>query len=137
MIHIAAPAADVWRVMVDAEGWPEWAPAMKRLELLDAAPMAHGSRVRIQPKRMPAAIWRVTEYEEERSFTWEASLAPGVRVQGGHLLAPDADGSTTEFWLEATGPLGTLVNPLLRRTIFSRNTRTATEGLKRHVEGGL
>ena len=133
-LHIAAPAPDVWKAMIDVEAWPAWASQFKRIELLDPPPLRQGSRVRIRPKGLLASTWRVTEYDDGRSFTWESSLAPGVRVHGGHVLTPDADGSRAEFWLEAGGPLGTLLNPLLHRTTFSRNTRSATEGLKRYVE---
>jgi hypothetical protein len=61
-------------------------------------------------------------------------LAPGLRVTGGHVVAPKGDGAKLEFWLEATGVLGAL-GPLLRRRIFSRNTKSATEGLKQFMEG--
>jgi len=32
------------------------------------------------------------------------------------------------------GSIGALLSPVLRRTVFSRNTQTATEGLKRLLE---
>ena len=134
-IHIAAPAPDVWQALIDVEAWPGWASQFKRIELLDPAPLRVGSRVRIQPKGMLATTWRVTAYDDGRSFTWESSLAPGVRVRGGHVLTPEAGGSSAEFWLEASGVIGSLLSPLLRRTVFSRNTRNATDGLKRLVEG--
>ena len=93
-----------------------------------------GSRVRVTPKGMPAAVWQVTEYEEGLSFTWASALLPGVRVTGGHAVAADGNGTTAEFWLEANGTLGRLLTPWLRRTVFSRNTRSAAEGLKRYIE---
>ncbi len=133
-IRIAASPADVWAAMVDVERWPAWAPQFERLERLDAGPLASGSRVRVRPKGMPRAVWQVTEYEEGHSFTWASSLVPGVLLTGGHIVTADGDSTAAEFWLEATGALGTLLAPLLRRTIFSRNTRTATEGLKAYME---
>ena len=134
-IHITAPPTDVWEALVQVEAWPAWASQFKRIELLDSAPLRQGSRVRIRPGGLPASTWRVTEYDDGRSFTWQSSLAPGVRVHGGHVLKSEADGSSAEFWLEATGVMGSILSPLLRRTVFSRNTRNATEGLKRYVEG--
>ncbi|MEX0626013.1 MAG: SRPBCC family protein [Chloroflexota bacterium] len=92
-IPIAATPAEVWEVLVDVEGWPAWASQFKRLERLDAAPLALGSRVRVRPKGMLASNWRVTEYDEGRSFTWESSLAPGLLVTGGHVLSPDGAGT--------------------------------------------
>jgi len=133
-IRIDASAAPVWAVLMDVDTWPVWAAQFKRLERLDGAPLALGSRVRVTPNGMPGSTWQVTEYVPERSFTWQTSLLPGARLAGGHLLTRDGDGVIAEFSLEATGPLGRLLSPLLRRTVFSRNTRNATEGLKRHVE---
>jgi len=120
--------------MVDVERWPVWASQFKRLERLDAGPLAAGSRVKVKPKGMPGSVWQVTEYEEGHSFTWASSLAPGILVTGGHEVTANGNGTNAEFWLEAGGPLGRLLGPLLRRTVFSRNTRSATEGLKSHLE---
>jgi len=133
-IHIEAPAADVWAAIVDVETWPAWASQFKHLERLDAGPLAPRSRVRVRPKGMPEAVWQVTDYEEGRSFTWASSLAPGVRITGGHVVTPDGNATDAEFWLEARGALGALLTPLLRRTVFSRNTGSATEGLKSYME---
>jgi hypothetical protein len=133
-IRIAAAPPDVWKVLVDVEQWPSWAAQFGRLERLDQAPLGLGSRVRVKPKGMLAGTWLVTEYDDGRSFTWESPLAPGLLVTGGHVVSADGAGSNAEFWLEAGGPLGRLLGPLLRRTVFSRNTRNATEGLKRYVE---
>jgi hypothetical protein len=133
-VQIHADPAAVWATMMDLEHWPQWASQFKALERLDGVGLAVNSRVRVSPKGLPASVWRVTEYADGRSFTWESHLGPGLRVAGGHLLMPTEKGTTAEFWLDADGPLGSLLGPILRRTVFSRNTRTATEGLKRHVE---
>ncbi|HET9755090.1 MAG TPA: SRPBCC family protein [Candidatus Limnocylindrales bacterium] len=135
-IRIAARAADVWAAVVDVETWPAWASQFKRLERLDAGVLAPGSRVRVTPRGMPAAIRRITDYEEGHHFTWSSSLVPGVLVSGGHVVTADGDSTHAEFWLEGSGPLGTVLAPLLQRTVFSRNTRSATEGLKSYMERG-
>lgn len=133
-VRVAASPAEIWPALTDVGLWPSWAAQFRRLERLDARPLATGSRVRVTPKGLPASIWTVTELETERSFTWAASLVPRLRVVGGHTIDPADGGSDTEFWLEAHGPLGVLLSPVLRRTVFRRNTRQAAEGLKRHVE---
>jgi hypothetical protein len=133
-IHIGAPSAAAWAAIVDVENWPTWASQFTRIERLDPGPLAVGSRVRVVPKRMPGAVWLVTEYEEGRSFSWASTLIPGLHLTGGHAVADDGSGATAEFWLEASGMLGLLLAPLLRRTVFSRNTRSATKGLKSYLE---
>jgi len=133
-IRIDAPAADVWAAMVDVERWPVWASQLKLLTRLDTGPLAAGSRVRVKPKGMPGSVWQVTDYEEGNCFTWASSLGPGMLVIGGHEVTAAGEGTDAEFWLEASGPLGKLLGPFLRRTVFSRNTRSATEGLKSYME---
>jgi ligand-binding SRPBCC domain-containing protein len=133
-IRIGAPLEAVWTTLADVEAWPAWASQFKRLERLEAGPLALGSRVRVRPRGLPGAVWQVTEYEAGRSFTWAARLLPGLQVIGGHVVSPDGEATLAEFSLEAGGTLAALLSPLLRRTIFSRNTKSATEGLKRHLE---
>ena len=135
-VEIRAPAATVWAVITKVEEWPLWAPQMKRLERLGAARFELGSRVLIRPHGLPSNVWRVTEYEHGRLFTWQTSLVPGLRLMGGHEVAPEGEHTRTEFWLDAGGPLGALAGPILRRTVFRRNTHNATEGLKKHIEAG-
>ena len=120
--------------MLDLVRWPTWAPQFTRLERLDAGPLAVGSRVRVGLKRMPGAVWEVTELEAGRLFTWVARPAPGLRLIGGHVVTADQGGATVEFSMEASGPLGAVVGPVLRRLVFERNTKAAAEGLKRFVE---
>jgi uncharacterized membrane protein len=133
-VHIDAAARDVWATMMDLEHWPRWASQFASLRQLDGGSLAVGHRVHVAPKGMPASVWRVTEYEDGRSFTWESRLGPGLRVTGGHVLTPSGQGTTAEFWLDAGGAVGTVLGPILRRRVFRRNTRSATDGLKRDLE---
>lgn len=133
-IRIEAPRADVWAATLDLERWPAWAEQFERLERVDPGPIGLGARVRVKPKGMPASVWTVSEYEDGRLFTWTSSLGPAMRLVGGHQLTSVGESTDAEFWLEATGPVGTLISPLLRRTIFRRNTKNATDGLKRYME---
>jgi len=48
-IRIGATPAAVWAAIVNVETWPEWASQFKRLERLDAGPLASGSRVHVTP----------------------------------------------------------------------------------------
>jgi hypothetical protein len=69
-INIGVPPADVWAAMVDVERWPVSASQFRRLERLDAGPLAAGSRVRVKPKGMPGSVWQVTEFSSNtRSAT--------------------------------------------------------------------
>jgi hypothetical protein len=134
-VDIAASPDAVWAVLADVERWPRWASQFERLEPMEAGPLAVGKTVRCKTTdRQATSDWTVTEYVDGRSFTWTSTLAPGLRVTGGHVVTAKGDGAKAEFWLEATGALGVLLAPLLRRRIFSRNTTSAAEGLKQFME---
>jgi len=111
------------------------APHTHRSERLEAGPLALGSTVRCKTTdRQETSDWVVTGYEDGRSFTWEASLVPGLHVTGGHVVTAVGDSASVELWLEASGLLGRLLDPMLRRRIFSRNTKSAAEGLIQLME---
>ncbi len=134
-LNIAASPQAVWAVLVDVEHWPTWASQFERLERLEAGPLALGSTVRCKTTdRQEPSDWVVTGYEDGRSFTWEASLVPGLHVTGGHVVTAVGDSANVELWLEASGLLGRLLDPMLQRTIFSRNTKSAAEGLIQLME---
>ena len=132
-VHIDAPVERVWRVATDVERWPEWASYMRSLVPQDEGPLRMGSRVRVTPKGMPGSVWTVTEFDEGRSYTWETSLAPGLRLAGGHVYEAEGAGTSATFSLATAGPLGVALGPALG-LVFRRNTRLATDGLKAHCE---
>ena len=132
-VSINALPDKVWKIITDVERWPEWATYMKRLEPQGEATLGLGSLVKVTPKGLPGSIWEVTEFDSARSYTWVTSLAPGLRMTGGHVVEPEGAGARVTFSLEVSGPVGALVGPLLA-VVFRRNTRLATEGLKAYCE---
>jgi uncharacterized membrane protein len=114
---IGAPAERVWEVMSDVERWHEWTPSVTRVRLLDAGPLAVGSRAVIRQPKFPPALWKVAAIEPGRSFTW-VSVAPGLRVVGHHAVEPTAAGSRATLSLDLQGILG---------GVWGRLTRGITE----------
>src|SRR3712207_6192978 len=91
-----APVEQVWEVLREVERWPEWAPTVTSVRRLDDAPLAVGSRVRVEQPRIPPTEYMVTELEPSRSFTWVAT-GPGVRTTARHLLEElDTGGTRSE-----------------------------------------
>ena len=113
-----APPAQVYRLFIDVERWPELTQSMRSVRRLDSGPIRVGSEAVVRQPRLPSARWRVTELEPDRRFTWETS-AGGVTSVGDHLVEPDGAGSRITLILGMRGPLsgvmGLLMGGLARR----------------------
>jgi len=131
-VDIRATPQRVWAVLTDVESWPDWTPSVRSVERLDAGPLAVGSRARIrQPKLLPA-VWRITNIEKGRSFTW-ATRSPGLSVTAHHGVEAAPDGSRATLSIRFDGLLAPLVAWLTHR-LNNRYLRLEGAGLKRRSE---
>ena len=130
-LHIDAPPAVVWGVLADVARWPEWTASMRKLVPQGGGPLGAGSRVLVTMRGTPGSVWRVTAYEEGRSFTWETER--GVRVSAGHLIEQDGAGSKVTLSLRTSGVLAALFS-LVIRPMSRRNMQLEAEGLKHRSE---
>lgn len=131
-VEIDASPEDVWAVLVDVERWPAWTATMTSVRLLEAGPFTLGSAVRIKQPRLPTAVWRVTEFEPGRSFSWVAK-GPGVATTATHAVAARGAGSVAAASLTQRGPLASVTDLLLAR-LTRRYLGIEAEGLKRRCE---
>jgi len=132
--EIRAETKSVWATLVDVERWPEWTRSVDRVERLDHGAFGIGSRARIRQPRIPVAVWKVTEFESGRSFTW-VSEAFGIRSVGTHLLEPRSEGTVSlTLTLAQTGWLARLVRSRAEKTAREYLAMEA-QGLKRRCEG--
>jgi uncharacterized protein YndB with AHSA1/START domain len=131
-VEISAPPERVWAVMSDIERWPEWTASVTRIERLDPGPLAVGHRVRIRQPRLLPAVWRVTELEPGRGFTW-ITRSPGVRATGYHRVEPAGRGSRAHLTLRFDG---ILARPIARLTgeLTNRYLDLEARGLKQRSE---
>jgi uncharacterized membrane protein len=120
---------EVWR---DVERWPEWNPAMTSIRLLSGGPFAVGSKAKIrQPKLFPA-VWRVTEFDEPRSFVW-VTASPGVKVEARHSVVSAGTGSTVTLTFRMSGLLGGLMARVFGG-LTQRYIAIEAEGLRKRCE---
>ena len=131
-VDIEASPAVVWAVMKDVERWPEWTPGVTSVRPLGGGSLDVGRRVVIRQPRLPPAMWRVTEVEEGRGFTW-VSRAPGLRVVGRHWIEPTESGSRATLSIDYRGALGGVL-ARLTDTLNRRYLAMEAEGLKRRSE---
>ena len=123
---IAAPAARVWSILSDVEGWPSWTQSVTSVEL--DGPLAPGAKAKIRQPKLPLTTWTVTEVVPGVSFTWEAK-PPGSHATGWHEVTPTGDGTCqVRLALEQAGPLGSLVG-LLYRGLTKRYVQMEADGL--------
>jgi hypothetical protein len=131
-IEIRASPARVFAVMADIERWPEWTATVSRIRRLDPGPLAVGTRVRIHQPKFPPAVWKVTEIDAGRGFTW-VSVGPGIRVTARHQIEAHDGGSRVTLSLEFAGLLGPLFGRLTRG-INERYLAIEARGLKARSE---
>lgn len=118
-VRIAAPIERVWAETLDVTRWPEWTPTMESVELLDDAPVAVGSRVRLKQPDNAAAVWTVTRIDAPECFEWE-TRALGMRVVARHVHrraidATGSEGTEVDLVIDVSGPTAWLLGGLVRR----------------------
>lgn len=124
---ILAPAERVWEVMSDTDRWHEWTPSVTSIRRLGGGPLAVGSRAVVRQPKFPPALWRVTDVEPGRGFTW-VSRGPGLLVVARHFVEPTPEGSRATLSLDLQGVFG---------GVFGRLTRGITERYLAYEAGGL
>lgn len=132
-IDIQAPPDRVWAIMSDVRRWHEWTPSVTSIRRLDEGPLRVGSRAMVRQPKVPPALWRVTEIEEGRRFSWVTGT-PIARATGRHSVEPTPGGSRATLALEYSGLLGAFVARLLD-DINRRYLTMEANGLKARSEG--
>jgi uncharacterized protein YndB with AHSA1/START domain len=127
---IEAPPAKVFAVLWDVERWPEWTPTVTAVRRLDSGPFTVGSTARVRQPKLRDAVWRVTDLDPARSFTWVTS-APGLRMSAGHSLGSRGNGTHAELSFEMSGFLSPLMSRLYGRLIQEYVTTEALQLKKR------
>jgi len=131
-VDIDAPPQRVFAVLCDVERWPEWTPTMISVQRLDKGSLAVGSSAHVRQPKLRPAVWQVTEFEDNRNFTW-TTRAPGIRMKAGHLVEPRGSGSRVALSFEMSGLIAPLVSRLYGGLI-EQFVATESEGLKKRSE---
>jgi uncharacterized membrane protein len=131
-VNIDAPPDKVFAILCDVERWPEWTSTMASIKRLESGPFGAGSRARVCQPRLRPAVWQVTEFENQRNFTW-STRAAGLRMRAGHLIEPRDEGSCVTLSFELSG----LIAPVVARFyagLIERYITTESQGLKQRSE---
>lgn len=132
-IEIEAPTHRVWEVLTDLEAWPRRIETVDVVEMLTAAPMAVGSRVRLKQPKLPEGIWDVTAWDAPTWFEWRQKASGVTSVAGHRVTALSEERSGLSLSLEMRGLLVPLVGRL-SKGIIDRSMTTEAQGIKRAAE---
>lgn len=136
-VTIAAPKADVMRVIADFNAYPEWAEAVRETEVLEVGPCGRPVRVRF---KLDAGVLKDEyvlgyDWQDDDTVRWslvqEGSMLSGMR--GAYLLHESGDG--TEVTYELAVDVKIPMIGMFRRKAEKVIIDTALRELKRHVEG--
>jgi uncharacterized membrane protein len=127
-VRIPVPAEVVWSVFTDVERWPTWTASVIAVEPLDGAGLEVGRRFRIKQPRLPVLVWKVTDVEPGRSWTWVAG-SPGARTYASHEIVPDGDAAAVVTQRIDQRGLGVLFGVMTRR-MTRRYLALEADGLK-------
>lgn len=135
-IDIDAPAAMVWRVLVDFPSYPEWNPFIRRIT--GEAKVGARLEVAVEPANRKPMTFRPTVRvaEPDRELRWLGRvLLPGI-FDGEHafIIEPRARGCRLRHEETFAGLLVPMFGAMLDDT--ARSFTRLNDALKRRVEGG-
>lgn len=123
----------VWNILTDPVGYPDWDPAMERVEGRIALGETVTFLTKLSPKAFPV---RVTSFEPPRKLVLTGGLPLGLfKSERTHTLTPSQDGSTT---FDTEEIFSGLLLPLIGRTIpdLTENFEGFVAALKVRAERG-
>ena len=132
-IEIDAPQQRVWDVLSDIEAWPRRIETVDVVELLTAAPITTGSRVRLKQPRLPEGTWDVTVWDAPSFFAWTQKTG-GMSTVAGHRVEALGEGrARLTLTLDMRGLLIPVVG-LFYKGLTNRYLDLEAEGMKRAAE---
>ena len=132
-IDIGAPQRRVWDVLSDIEAWPRRIETVDTVELLTAAPLAQGSRVRLKQPKLPEGTWEITVWDAPSYFEWTQKTGGVTSVAGHRVGALGEDRARLTLTLDMRGLLIPVIG-LFYRDLTNRYMTLEAEGMKRAAE---
>ena len=110
----AASPDRLWALASDVERWGDRLPTVDVVRPLGNGPTRVGSKFEVRQPGLPKAVWEVTDWQPERSFSW-VSTGPGIRSTAVHTVHGDGGGSRLDLSLEWSGSLARVLELLIGR----------------------
>jgi carbon monoxide dehydrogenase subunit G len=140
-IRIAAPPADVWKVIMDPDSLGDWVTIHRKLLHADQGPPRVGYRMDQQVHVRGVSLevhWTLVDCRPEECAVWEGRGPARSHAHTEYVLTAE-DGATrfdyrNEF-RAPLGPFGAIVSRALVGGMPEREARRTLDLLRAHLEG--
>jgi uncharacterized membrane protein len=137
-IEVSAEAQHVFEVALDLEAYPEWANAVKQVDILEEDEFGRPVRVAFVTDAMVKEISYTLDYsyDLDNGFSWSAEPGADIRAMDGSYEFNELPGGGTEVvYALRVDPAFTLPG-FLRRQAEKYLVTVALRGLKKRAETG-
>jgi uncharacterized protein YndB with AHSA1/START domain len=140
-IDLAAPPADVWKLVMDPYRLADWVTVHRELHHADDGPPRVGYRMdqHIHLRGVSLEIhWKLVECHPDELAVWEGRGPARSRARTEYVLSPARDGGTrfdyhNEFHAPL-GPIGAIVSRALVGGIPEREANRTLERLRAQLD---
>ena len=116
--RISELSVDVlWKRVIDIESWPQFTRSITSAHVLGNGQLAIGSQVVINQPGAPEATWTVTEFTDQKSFTYEMRRAGLVSVAHHAVEQTDEGKSVLYLSFSMQGRLAKVWGALMGKKI--------------------
>ncbi len=107
----------LWKRVIQIEEWPAFTPSITSAHVAGNGQLDIGAHVVINQPGAPEATWTVTEFNEQKSFTYEMRRAGLVSVAHHAVEPTDTGGSVLHVSFSMQGRLAKVWGALMGKKI--------------------
>jgi carbon monoxide dehydrogenase subunit G len=139
-IRIAAPPADVWKVIMDPNSLGDWVTIHRKLVHADQGPPRVGYRMDQQIHLRGVSLdvhWTLVDCRPEERAVWEGRGPARSHAHSEYVLAAEDSGTRFDYRNEfraPLGPFGAIVSRALVGGMPEREARRTLDLLRAHLE---
>jgi uncharacterized protein YndB with AHSA1/START domain len=140
-IHIAAPPADVWNLIMDPHSLGEWVTIHRKLLRADGGARRVGYTMDQQIHMRGVSLdvhWTLVDCRSEELAVWEGRGPARSRAHSEYILKPEDGGTRFDYRNEfraPLGPVGAVVSRALVGGMPEREAGRTLDLLRDHLEG--
>lgn len=140
-IQLAAPPADVWKLIMNPRALEEWVTIHRKLLHADDGPPRVGYRMDQQVHMRGVSLdvhWKLVECRENELAVWEGRGPARSHARSEYALKAHDGGTCFDYRNEfrpPLGPVGAIVSRALVGGMPEREARRTLDRLRGHFDG--